>query len=237
VAHRHNCTHLADTPSTNAPPAGYVNVARPKTTVKAVPTTGAGWQFTQDTSRHPLTLSTAAVPVCPSQVLKQYPEAFEFTDAYLLAILHHSRTGWFGTFVGNSEKERIKDMSLPRSSQSLWPFLFAHSKTFQNHSFHPSTGAGSTSASQFPGDPYQPASSANGLAEGLSLRISVSPLFPSVSMRHICLWENLWLAPHRQAFQAGWRRIIHEISASLHRTGRLALIKTGSSMSPRGGNF
>ena len=45
---------------------------------------------------------------CVWQTLKQNPDAFEFNEKYLLLIADHLRSGWFGTFLMDNERERCR---------------------------------------------------------------------------------------------------------------------------------
>jgi len=57
------------------------------------------------------------------QIMRQFPEQFEFKANMLLAIADALYSQWFGTFATNSEREAIhKD----RSNRHLWDYLRAH---------------------------------------------------------------------------------------------------------------
>ncbi len=53
------------------------------------------------------------------QVTRQHPTAFEFNERALAALVDHSYSGAFGTFLLDCEKERIKG-AIPTSTPSLW---------------------------------------------------------------------------------------------------------------------
>ena len=57
-----------------------------------------------------------------SQVMQQFPNAFEFNEYLLCVVLDHLYSCLFGTFLCNSHKER-EDMKLAQQSQSLWSFV------------------------------------------------------------------------------------------------------------------
>jgi len=59
---------------------------------------------------------------CVYQILRQYPEAFEFTEQYLLTILDEIFSSRFGTFLLNTESERERNR-LHTQTLSLWPWL------------------------------------------------------------------------------------------------------------------
>eukprot|EP00117_Sycon_ciliatum_P039260 scpid43474/ scgid29046/ Myotubularin-related protein 2 len=66
------------------------------------------------------------------QVTRQFPCAFEFNEAFLLAILDHLYSCLFGTFLCNTERERkaVKD-----ATKSLWAFIAEHRDEFVNPLF------------------------------------------------------------------------------------------------------
>jgi hypothetical protein len=59
---------------------------------------------------------------CVHQLLVQYPMAFEFNDKFLLAILYHLYSCRYGTFLLNSEKERV-EYNIKNSTLSVWALL------------------------------------------------------------------------------------------------------------------
>uniref|UniRef100_M4C073 phosphatidylinositol-3,5-bisphosphate 3-phosphatase n=1 Tax=Hyaloperonospora arabidopsidis (strain Emoy2) TaxID=559515 RepID=M4C073_HYAAE len=59
---------------------------------------------------------------CVWQVLVQFPSAFEFNERYLILILDHLYSCRFGTFLYNSERERLEQESI-HPTQSLWSYL------------------------------------------------------------------------------------------------------------------
>ncbi|KAG3012598.1 hypothetical protein PC121_g15011 [Phytophthora cactorum] len=59
---------------------------------------------------------------CVWQVLAQFPSAFEFNERYLILILDHLYSCRFGTFLYNSQRERMEQESL-HPTQSLWSYL------------------------------------------------------------------------------------------------------------------
>ncbi|CAI5728388.1 unnamed protein product [Hyaloperonospora brassicae] len=59
---------------------------------------------------------------CVWQVLVQFPSAFEFNERYLILILDHLYSCRFGTFLYNSERERLEQESV-HPTQSLWSYL------------------------------------------------------------------------------------------------------------------
>ncbi|CAD5115634.1 DgyrCDS4591 [Dimorphilus gyrociliatus] len=55
---------------------------------------------------------------CVWQIMIQFPTCFEFTESFLLAILKHLYSGKYGTFLGNTEKDRNKKYA--NKTRSLW---------------------------------------------------------------------------------------------------------------------
>ena len=47
----------------------------------------------------------------------QFPAAFEFNENFLVTMLDHLYSGLFGTFLCNSEQQRVKEVSY-----SLFPW-------------------------------------------------------------------------------------------------------------------
>ncbi|XP_046393459.1 myotubularin-related protein 9 [Ischnura elegans] len=59
---------------------------------------------------------------CIAQVYSQFPCSFEFGHSFLILLFEHSYCSQFGTFLGDSEAERIK-LQLSRRTVSLWSHL------------------------------------------------------------------------------------------------------------------
>lgn len=70
------------------------------------------------------------------QLTQQFPSAFEFNNEYLLALIDHHNSGWFGTFLGNCERERV-DARISETTFSLWDYLSQNPANFTNQSFLP----------------------------------------------------------------------------------------------------
>ncbi|XP_048350481.1 myotubularin-related protein 6 [Sphaerodactylus townsendi] len=62
---------------------------------------------------------------------EQFPQAFEYNEAFLLQIHEHVHSCQFGNFIGNCQKEREK-LKLKEKAYSLWPFLLDEQKKYQN---------------------------------------------------------------------------------------------------------
>jgi len=73
---------------------------------------------------------------CVFQLMEQFPSAFEFNQKYLEVIMDHFHSCLFGTFLGNSEKER-RDMRCHTDTISLWTFINSFSEPFFNLLYAP----------------------------------------------------------------------------------------------------
>jgi len=79
---------------------------------------------------------------CMYQLCVQFPTAFEFNPNYLDQILHHSYSCIFGTFLCNSEYERLVDYRVPLLTSSLWTHLLddKNKNLYVNKTYNPNTG-------------------------------------------------------------------------------------------------
>ena len=68
-----------------------------------------------------------------------FPQAFEFDGRLLLLLAHHAHSCRFGTFLGNSERERL-ELQLHVKTPSIWPFLEQRSELFRSAAYDPSAG-------------------------------------------------------------------------------------------------
>jgi myotubularin-related protein 9 len=55
-------------------------------------------------------------------LMEHYPLSFEFNEDFLIELFDHAYTSKFGTFLGNSEKER-EQLMLKTRTVSLWTYL------------------------------------------------------------------------------------------------------------------
>ena len=76
---------------------------------------------------------------CIFQLVRLFPQAFEFDSRLLLLIAHHTYSCRFGTFLCNNEKER-SDLSIQARCLSLWPFIEQSSDLYRSEIFDPSSG-------------------------------------------------------------------------------------------------
>lgn len=69
---------------------------------------------------------------CVWQMTRQFPNAFEFNEHFLITILDHLYSCLFGTFLGNSEAQRFKEMKCKENTVSLWSFVNCQIDEFMN---------------------------------------------------------------------------------------------------------
>ncbi|KAL2826862.1 protein-tyrosine phosphatase-like protein [Aspergillus cavernicola] len=65
------------------------------------------------------------------QLLHQYPTRFEFNERFLRRLLYHLYSCQYGTFVFNSEKERMETNAKERT-RSVWDYFLARKEQFMN---------------------------------------------------------------------------------------------------------
>lgn len=68
---------------------------------------------------------------CVWQMTRQFPSAFEFNEYFLINILDHLYSCLFGTFLSNSEQQRVKE-GLLKETVSLWSFINSQPEDFTN---------------------------------------------------------------------------------------------------------
>ncbi|KAI9931872.1 hypothetical protein MW887_010456 [Aspergillus wentii] len=70
------------------------------------------------------------------QLLYQYPTRFEFNERFLRRLLYHLYSCQFGTFLFNSEKERVEAKARERT-RSVWDYFLARRDQFLNPNYDP----------------------------------------------------------------------------------------------------
>jgi len=70
------------------------------------------------------------------KVTVQFPTAFEFNENFLLTIADSVYNCRFGTFLYNSEKERV-DMGIKNRTVSLWSYTNSNKRNFTNPHYNP----------------------------------------------------------------------------------------------------
>lgn len=68
---------------------------------------------------------------CVWQMAHQFPNAFEFNEHFLITILDHLYSCLFGTFLFNSEYQRVKE-DVKNKTVSLWSFINSNLNDFVN---------------------------------------------------------------------------------------------------------
>lgn len=87
-----------------------------------------GHKFRDRTGHGPSNGSSEISPVflqwidCVWQLLVQFPSAFEFNERYLMLVIDHLYSCRFGTFLYDSERERVVEEAR-RPTNSLWTYL------------------------------------------------------------------------------------------------------------------
>ncbi|KAF3491658.1 protein phosphatase [Arthroderma uncinatum] len=70
------------------------------------------------------------------QLLYQHPTRFEFNERFLRRLLYHLYSGQYGTFLYNSEKERV-DRGAKEKTRSVWDYFLARRAQFVNPEYDP----------------------------------------------------------------------------------------------------
>ncbi|XP_056417750.1 myotubularin-related protein 6 [Hyla sarda] len=71
---------------------------------------------------------------CVWHLTEQFPQAFEYNEAFLLQIHEHVHSCQFGNFIGKCEKER-EELRLKEKTHSLWAHLLSERSKYQNPIF------------------------------------------------------------------------------------------------------
>ncbi|XP_007452179.1 PREDICTED: myotubularin-related protein 1 isoform X1 [Lipotes vexillifer] len=71
---------------------------------------------------------------CVWQMTRQFPSAFEFNELFLITILDHLYSCLFGTFLCNSEQQRLKE-DVYTKTISLWSYINSQLDEFSNPFF------------------------------------------------------------------------------------------------------
>jgi len=95
---------------------------------------GNGGQFDDPNERCPVFLQWLE---CVYQLLNQFPCEFEFNEAYLIKLVHHTYSCLFGTFLCNTLEERFCQQ-IDEHTASAWNLL--RDKKFVNHLYAPEDG-------------------------------------------------------------------------------------------------
>lgn len=68
---------------------------------------------------------------CTWQIMNQFKNAFEFNEHFLITILDHLYSCLFGTFLYNSEQQRVKE-GVRERTQSLWSLVNSEPEEYTN---------------------------------------------------------------------------------------------------------
>ncbi|XP_066908104.1 myotubularin-related protein 6 isoform X3 [Halyomorpha halys] len=68
---------------------------------------------------------------CTWQLMQQFPLEFQFNEFFLFTLHDHISSCQYGTFVGNSEKDR-QELSLKERTFSLWGYMANHMREYIN---------------------------------------------------------------------------------------------------------
>ncbi len=70
------------------------------------------------------------------QLLCQYPSRFEFNERFLRRLLYHLYSCQYGTFLYNSEKERV-EARVSEKTRSVWDYFISRKQQFLNEKYDP----------------------------------------------------------------------------------------------------
>uniref|UniRef100_A0A672PXW0 Myotubularin-related protein 6-like n=1 Tax=Sinocyclocheilus grahami TaxID=75366 RepID=A0A672PXW0_SINGR len=74
---------------------------------------------------------------CVWQLTEQFPQAFEFSEWFLIQIHEHVHSCQFGNFLGNSQRQR-EVLQLKERTYSLWAHLLSEKQNYMNPVYSPS---------------------------------------------------------------------------------------------------
>ena len=120
---------------------------------------------------------------CVFQILRQFPSAFEFSSAYLVALYDEVCACRFGTFLFDCVRERDAQR-LQQRTRSLWTHLLAPPQRarFANPHYRPCpVAAASARAAEAAASKGRPPSA-----------VVMDVCIPSASMRRLALWEDMF---------------------------------------------
>lgn len=71
---------------------------------------------------------------CVYQVLRQYPDKFEYNERFLRRLLYHTHSCQYGNFLYNCERERV-EANIAKRTRSVWEYFLARRKEFTNPTY------------------------------------------------------------------------------------------------------
>jgi len=69
------------------------------------------------------------------QIMRQYPDAFQYNDRLLVFLADHLYSGLFGTFLGDCERDRVRDLQCPTKTTSVWTYVLGTADQFLNRQY------------------------------------------------------------------------------------------------------
>ncbi|XP_034233859.1 myotubularin-related protein 2 isoform X1 [Thrips palmi] len=97
---------------------------------------GHGDDHHSDADRSPVFLQFMD---CVWQLTQLFPNAFQFNETFLITILDHLYSCRFGTFLYNSDRERVQE-NVKQRSVSLWSYINSSIDNYRNPLFLPHHG-------------------------------------------------------------------------------------------------
>ncbi|KAL2085867.1 hypothetical protein ACEWY4_019187 [Coilia grayii] len=73
---------------------------------------------------------------CVWQLTEQFPQAFQFSEWFLIQIHEHVHSCQFGNFLGNCQRQR-EDLHLKQKTYSLWAHLLSEQQNYLNPLYDP----------------------------------------------------------------------------------------------------
>jgi myotubularin-related protein 6/7/8 len=70
------------------------------------------------------------------QLLRQFPDRFEFNERFLRRLFYHLHSCQYGTFLLNNEKQRL-DAKLHERTSSVWDYFLSRRDIFTNPNYDP----------------------------------------------------------------------------------------------------
>lgn len=89
---------------------------------------GHGDERHSDTDRSPIFLQFID---CVWQIMQQFPTVFEFNENFLITVVDHSYSCLFGTFLHNSEQQKVRE-NVKLRTVSLWSMINSNPSDFLN---------------------------------------------------------------------------------------------------------
>uniref|UniRef100_A0A087XV59 Myotubularin related protein 6 n=1 Tax=Poecilia formosa TaxID=48698 RepID=A0A087XV59_POEFO len=74
---------------------------------------------------------------CVYQLTEQFPQAFEYSEWFLLQIHEHVHSCQYGNFLGNNQRQR-EELQLRERTHSLWAYLMSEKQNYLNPFYKPS---------------------------------------------------------------------------------------------------